>query len=202
MTRRYQVGLHEMTKQGLDFVAGAVSGYCKPRQKPHFCFRPPSCIAQSFTRTTQFLAFFCQLLEKELGGTIIVVSFSHCLRCITVYEGILDRSVAYTMAPMEGSYYLPEQTRSGQCSFTVSRQRPRFSMQQVRHRYKPFQLRICPLPSAMATNHVLSITRSSTEDLGMDFGWGLDSYVTQYGIPDLTNTNMSMAYDAGNENLG
>jgi hypothetical protein len=75
-------------------------------------------------------------------------------------------------------------------------------MQQVRHRYKPFRLRICSLPSAMATNHVLSNTQPSTENLSMDFGWGLDNYAAQYGIPDLTNTNLSMAYDVEGENLG
>jgi hypothetical protein len=52
----------------------------------------------------------------------------------------------------------------------------------------------------MATNHVLSDTQSSTEKLGMDFGWGLDSYAARYGFRDLTNTNMS--YGGGDENLG
>jgi hypothetical protein len=54
----------------------------------------------------------------------------------------------------------------------------------------------------MATNHVLSNTQPSTENLGMDFGWGLDSYAALYGIPDLINTNLSMAYDVEGENLG
>jgi hypothetical protein len=76
------------------------------------------------------------------------------------------------------------------------------AFQQVRHRYNTFQSRICSLPSAMATNHVLFNTQSSTENLGMDFGWGLDSYAAQYSIPDLTNTNMSMAYGVGDENFG
>jgi hypothetical protein len=42
MTRRYQVRLHEMTKQGLGLVTGAAFVYhrCKPRQKPQFCFAP------------------------------------------------------------------------------------------------------------------------------------------------------------------
>jgi hypothetical protein len=54
----------------------------------------------------------------------------------------------------------------------------------------------------MATIHVLSNTKSPTENLGMDFGWGLDSYAARYGFPDLTDTNTSIAYDVGDENLG
>jgi hypothetical protein len=54
----------------------------------------------------------------------------------------------------------------------------------------------------MAANHELFNTQSSTKDLGMEFGWGLDSYAAQYSTPDLTNTNMLMAYDLGDENLG
>jgi hypothetical protein len=54
----------------------------------------------------------------------------------------------------------------------------------------------------MATNNVLSNTQPSTENLSMDFGWGSDSYAAQYGFPDLTNTNLSMAYDVESENLG
>jgi hypothetical protein len=54
----------------------------------------------------------------------------------------------------------------------------------------------------MAANHVLFNTQSSTKNLGMEFGWGLDSHAAQYSPPDLTNTNMSMVYDVGDENLG
>jgi hypothetical protein len=54
----------------------------------------------------------------------------------------------------------------------------------------------------MAMNHVLFNTQSSTENLGVDFSGGLDSYAAQHGFPDLTNTNLSMAYDVGGENLG
>jgi hypothetical protein len=36
----------------------------------------------------------------------------------------------------------------------------------------------------------------------MDFGLGLDSYAARYDSPDLTDTNMSMAYGVGDENLG
>jgi hypothetical protein len=53
----------------------------------------------------------------------------------------------------------------------------------------------------MAMNHVLFNIQSSTENLGMDFSGGLDSYAAQYGFPDLTNTNLSIAYDVGGENL-
>jgi hypothetical protein len=53
MTRRYQVRLHEMTKQGPGFVTGAVSGYyhCQPRQKPHFCFPPLTALLNSLNDT-------------------------------------------------------------------------------------------------------------------------------------------------------
>jgi hypothetical protein len=54
----------------------------------------------------------------------------------------------------------------------------------------------------MAMNHVLFNTQFSTENLGVDFSGGLDSYAAQHGFPDLTNTNPSMAYDVGGENLG
>jgi hypothetical protein len=54
----------------------------------------------------------------------------------------------------------------------------------------------------MATIHMLSNTQSSTENLGMDFGWGLDSHAARYGFPDLTDTNMPMVYGVGDENLG
>jgi hypothetical protein len=40
------------------------------------------------------------------------------------------------------------------------------------------------------------------QEFGMEFGWGLDSHAAQYSPPDLTNTNMSMVYDVGDENLG
>jgi hypothetical protein len=35
----------------------------------------------------------------------------------------------------------------------------------------------------------------------MDFGWGLESYNAQHGIPGLTNTYMSTAYSVEGEDV-
>jgi hypothetical protein len=54
----------------------------------------------------------------------------------------------------------------------------------------------------MSLDHVLLYTQTSTESLSISFGLGLGSSAARYGIQNLTDTNMSMAYGVEGENLG
>jgi hypothetical protein len=47
---------------------------------------------------------------------------------------------------------------------------------------------------------VLPNANSTTEILGMDFGWDLDSYDFPYGTSDLARTYFLTAYSAGHGN--
>jgi hypothetical protein len=48
---------------------------------------------------------------------------------------------------------------------------------------------------------MLPNTHSSTNILGMDFGWGPDSHAALHNTPSLENTDLPSAYSPRNEDL-
>jgi hypothetical protein len=163
--------------------------------------QPPSVIAASQDQVTRFcflplLHFLVAYQSDTIPCALLLVirgktRSKQTLPCPSVTGGVLQSTKVFQIDPLLALLHL----------WRIHVISPYCFLQRVWQRFATFQLQINPSPSPLAGNLVLVNTRSSTKTLSMGFGWGLESHAAQYGIPLLTNTNMSTAYSVGGDDL-